>query len=300
MAGNLDANNGSGHRLTDSLHLHIVFPTFNNERNAVELLNRLLGQTFREFSIYVVDHGTRRIDLSAIEDNRVNLIKGSPDIWWTGTINLGLRAALEHAEPCDIVLTLNDDVIIDENYLESIVQAVARNPETLIGSVCINESNNKVRYADLSWNKVRGSFPSEWLNRSTSDLPKNGTFPCDVLSGRGMAVPCHIFKEIGLFDEARLPHYAADYEFAWRAREAGYRVVCATNVRVKTRDIRRPDPLRKGFLKHLVEPKNPGNLPTARAFSRKCFSSRDAAWYMGIMFLRACSSYFLAYVRKWK
>jgi GT2 family glycosyltransferase len=51
-----------------------------------------------------------------------------------------------------------------------------------------------------------------------------------------MLVPIEVFDRVGSVDARRLPHYAADYEFAMRAARAGFRLALSYKavVRVNT------------------------------------------------------------------
>ncbi len=53
-----------------------------------------------------------------------------------------------------------------------------------------------------------------------------------MLPGRGTLIPVEVFKTIGNFNQKKLPHYGADYEFSFRAKQAGYRLLIANRARV--------------------------------------------------------------------
>jgi len=51
-------------------------------------------------------------------------------------------------------------------------------------------------------------------------------------SGRGTLFPIEIFKQLGLFDELHLPHYAADYDFTFKAARANYKIYSCSDCKV--------------------------------------------------------------------
>ena len=48
-----------------------------------------------------------------------------------------------------------------------------------------------------------------------------------IVGGRGVIVPCTVFDQVGLFDEANLPHYGADHDFYLRCRQAKVQLAIA-------------------------------------------------------------------------
>jgi len=52
----------------------------------------------------------------------------------------------------------------------------------------------------------------------------NGLLPSCSLPGRGVLIPRSVFNVVGLYDEKKFPHYAADMDFSVRAENAGYKL----------------------------------------------------------------------------
>ena len=57
-----------------------------------------------------------------------------------------------------------------------------------------------------------------------------------VLSGRGTLIPVEAFRRVGLYDQERLPHYGADWEFSRRAQRAGFELLLDYRARVFSRE----------------------------------------------------------------
>jgi GT2 family glycosyltransferase len=173
------------------------------------------------------------------------LIEGDGNLWWTAATNLAVTYALGRARPDDFVLTLNDDTAFERDYVERLVQRGLDHPSCLLGSTIVDEADEG--------NVIDGGVRMNWLTarqwdraagRSLGQLQVDepGVQPVDVLAGRGTLIPVCVFGEVGLYDEVRLPHYAADYEFSRRAARAGHcllidhDVVVATAVRDRSAD----------------------------------------------------------------
>jgi len=86
-----------------------------------------------------------------------------------------------------------------------------------------------------------------------------------------------VFDKIGLFEEKRLPHYLADYDFTFLARKNGFQVFCSYDARLITypdeagdRKIRKKKTIRN-FWNHLFSIRGGGNLRNFTVYAlRNC------------------------------
>lgn len=193
----------------------------NNKNNTLNCLAMLSKQSFSDFEVIVVDDGSNDGTTAAIEQRHplTMIIQGDGNLWWTGAINEGLKLALEKASDEDYILTLNDDVTFQDDYLENLARAIILRPGWLIGSVSLDKDNteniNAGVYFDWKTRKIeKGKFKQgSHFNQKVNRLP-----------GRGALIPVRVFRRIGLYDTHHFPHYAADSELAVRALNAGFKV----------------------------------------------------------------------------
>jgi len=272
--------------------VHILFPTFDKPESARSLVRQLAGQTYRDFDVFCVDHGTAPVDFQPAERERLTVVRAGAELWWTGAMNAGLERILASAGDEDAVLTINDDVEIGPDFLGALVAATARQPRALVGSACVDLRIGRLRYADLQLDVLAALVVSRHAGRSTDELPPGGALPCDVLSCRGTLIPVRAFRDVGLFDARRLPHYTADYEFSWRARRAGYRLVCAADARVGT-DWGRRGTAKGDLVGYLLDRRRPGNLPATYEFARLCFGGPYALWFTALAGARLLAGFVL-------
>jgi GT2 family glycosyltransferase len=273
--------------------VHILFPTFDRPERASALVRQLAAQTYRDFDIVCVDHGMVPVDFQPAERERLTVVRAGAQLWWAGAMNAGLARILAGAKDGDAVLTLNDDVSVGPEYLAALAAEAERLPGALVGSACIDAAAGTVRYADLRLDRLRASFVSRYRGRSPAELPPGAVLECDVLSGRGMLIPVRALREVGLFDERRLPHYSADYELAWRARRAGYRLVCAADARIATVWDRREDAARGRLVDYALDRRLPGNLAATYGFARLCFPASYALWFTSLAGARLLAGFVL-------
>ena len=209
----------------------ILIPAHNNKKEVVELLACLNQQTYKDIEIILVDDGsddgtekTVKRDFSG-----VTVLKGDGNLWWTGSNVLGVNYILKEASVHDFILLLNNDLVVKNDYIETLVNASAHCGRAITGSVLVDCNNS-----DFVESGVRLDHRLDIIaNRNKELIDTNEfDFDVDVLPGRGTLMPIEVFKKIENFNQKKLPHYGADYEFSIRAKRAGYKLVVSNRARV--------------------------------------------------------------------
>ena len=212
--------------------IYIIIPVFNRWHFTKACLESLYAQTYTNFKIVVVDDGSTDSTPEHIrlEYPQAQLLHTTGDLFWSATTNVGIRWALEQG--AEWVLTLNNDTLCLEGYLQALVDQIPHAPNALQGSVAIEQGTGKVTYAGERHN---------WLTDGTvnlmHDLPVEkqiGLHRVTHFPGRGLLIPRQVIEKIGLFDEKNLPHYLADYDFTRRAHNSGIPVYVNFEARLIT------------------------------------------------------------------
>jgi GT2 family glycosyltransferase len=210
--------------------IYIVIPVFNRWQFTQPCLQSLREQTYRNFKVIVVDHGSTDGTSEYInkEFPEALVLLGNESMWWTAATNLGVKYAIEHK--ADFVLTLNNDLIVKPNYLQILHSLITQHPKAIIGSAVADiKQPTHIVFVGSKWNKYSPVIALDDFEtiRKTNDL-----LECDLLAGRGSLIPIQVFKEIGLFDEHSFPHYAADEDFSLQCKKKGYKLLIALNAMV--------------------------------------------------------------------
>jgi len=204
----------------------LVIPIFNGIDNTVEFLSSLSKISYQNYEIIIVDDGSTdgSSEMIANQFPEVRLLRGDGTLWWAGGTNFGVRDALNRG--ADFILTINNDNVVSQNFLTTLVETALEYDNFIIKSVGYDyDDRKKIRFfgGEILW--WRGNI--DQLMRQMDFETRTVEVP--FANGNSTLIPEKIFREIGFYDEESCPQYHADTEFMLRARKHGYRVLVDNN-----------------------------------------------------------------------
>jgi len=208
-------------------------------RNRKKITQNILVQLYKQIS--QIDDQIYKINIVVVDDNsrdgtsemiidqfpEVHLIQGDGNLWWTGAIVQGMKYAVEKLNT-HYILWLNDDIYLSENFIEKVLE------------LCSNDKFKDSIYGGLvrdntyyNWIVYSGSIKKQPVqlmdNFSESDI-----LEVDALNGNIVIIPKEIVEKIGFPDQKRFQHYGGDYEFSYRAKSFGFKVLLCNQLIAKT------------------------------------------------------------------
>ena len=211
-----------------SIKIAVIIPTYNRKTYLRTLLSQLYKQEKNDLAleIIVVVDGSTDGTFEMLENDfpEVHVVKGTGDWWYTKSMNQGFKYA-EQFQP-DYVLTLNDDVEIEKNYLQSLLSDIKQvEPHSIMGSVSYTISKpHKITFSGvhkISWRLREHHYIPKYTFLEPSSLC--GIRPSVVLPGRGILIPFTVLKKLHYFDE-KFIQYGSDTDFTLRAYREGIKV----------------------------------------------------------------------------
>lgn len=212
-----------------------VIPTFNRKDSLQKCLDCLLQQEIDKekivlIPIVVVDgstDGTTEMILQHFPSSEI--VHGNGNWWYTRSINEGIKRAQQMN--CDFVLTLNDDLLFNPDYVRTILNDYFISGEnSIVGSVSLTQTQPRhITFSGISHVDVllkEQNYLPKFSKVEESDL--TGIKKSIVLSGRGILYPIHIFEELGLYDE-KFVQYSSETDFTYRATQLKKNVVISYN-----------------------------------------------------------------------
>jgi GT2 family glycosyltransferase len=214
----------SNHRLT------IIIPVHNRKEYTSQCLSSLRKQTFKEYSIIVIDDGSTdgTKEMLALEYPEVRVLTGDGNLWWTRATNYGVKFALKNR--ADYILTLNNDTIAKEDFLEKMIYWAEQIPHALLGACAFDAVTKEPLYGGERINWLTAGY-TKLLDIIVMENWK-GLHEVTHFPGRGLLIPAEVFRKIGMFEERIFPQSAADEDFTMKAIRAGYPVYCNFDAKI--------------------------------------------------------------------
>jgi GT2 family glycosyltransferase len=173
----------------------------------------------------------------------------------------------------DYVMTLNNDTIATDTFIEEMVNWANKKPDALLGALAVDSGSKKIIYGG---NRVDWVFHQDTnLLTELKEEEKKGIHSVSYFPGRGLWIPTKVFKKIGLFDVKKFPHYAADYDFTLVAKRAGFEIYCNYDAKLYTypeasgaAELKKKKTF-KNYYNHLFGIKGAGNLKVFTQYTLK-------------------------------
>ena len=277
--------------------IYIVIPVFNRKNFTRECLLSLQRGSNQNYKVIVVDDGSTdgTADMLREEFPEVEVLFGDGNLFWTASVNMGIKHALQAG--ADYVMTLNNDLEVAEDYIENTYKWMAEKPNAILGALEMDAGTREPAFGgeivDFKLNKVRYLL---------QELPKEqqvGLHAVSQLPGRGLLIPRAVFEKIGLLDQERFPHYVADYDFTHTALRNGFELYVNYDAKLYTypeesgeRQNRQSKSL-QNFYKHLFDIKGGGNLRDFTRFTLKNCPPPYIPYYLANGYARRIFGYML-------
>jgi len=273
----------------------VVIPVHNRKKFTEACLISLKEQSHLVDYIVVVDDGSTDGTEEMINQQfpDVIVLKGDGNLFWTAAINLGIKWALSRG--ADYVLTLNNDTVASSDFIEKMM--IQAQPHFLLGALDIDINTKKPYYGGeiFNWRTGKSKYLLETLNKDE----QKGLHEVSLFPGRGLLIPRIVFETIGLFEEKRLPHYLADYDFTQMARKKGFRVFCNYDAILYTypdeggdHKIRSRKSM-KTYLDHLFSIRGGGNLRNFTVYTLRNCPSKDIVFALVSGYVRRIGGFWI-------
>ncbi|MEM6805505.1 MAG: glycosyltransferase family 2 protein [Bacteroidota bacterium] len=277
--------------------MYLVIPVHNRREFTKNCLLSLQNQTDLDFETVVIDDGSTdgTAEMLQADFPEIPVLKGDGNLWWTGSVNLGIRYALEQG--ASHVMTLNDDTLHAPDFIEKTRFWSDKFPQAVIGGLEYDQANDKIIYGGERLNEFTAIFQP-----ILDDLPeseRHGLKMVTHLPGRGLLIPKEVFEKIGYFDNERFPHYLADYDFTYQAYKNGFDIYCNYDAKIYTYpeasgmvEFRKVKSL-KAYKDHLFSIRGGANLRDFTRFAVKNCSKANLLPHLAFGYTRRLFGYWI-------
>lgn len=192
-----------------------------------DFFKSIAKQTHRDYILYLIDNSpapsSDKIIADCLAENTITQhthLKNTENIGVAEGNNIGIRQAL--ADNCSHIILLNNDIVLEQDFVFSQMLAVCENGEKIIVPKIFYYDTHKLWMAGGSMNQWRAlgihygdgkdDAPEYNIARSITYAPT-----CFMM------IESSVFTDIGLMDAKYFAYYD-DTDFVFRAIKAGYKI----------------------------------------------------------------------------
>ncbi|MEO6587716.1 MAG: glycosyltransferase family 2 protein [Pyrinomonadaceae bacterium] len=212
--------------MTGKIKTALVIPVYNRRETTLQGLRSLsrINDKNLQVKIFVVDDGSTDGTGEAVLNDfpEVELIKGDGTLHYAGGTNRGIEAALNWNP--DFIVTMNDDSVFHEQFLQKLVQTARENPRSIVGSLLLLwDQPHKVFQIGQKWNTFGGGWEIP-VNLTVYNVEQK-PFEVECIVGNCVLFPVEAIRENGLMDAKKFPHGWGDAQYLMRMRKANWRLL---------------------------------------------------------------------------
>ncbi|MBS0615316.1 MAG: glycosyltransferase family 2 protein [Verrucomicrobia bacterium] len=202
-----------------------IILNYNGKEDTLACLASLQEMTEQNYSCIVVDNGSKDDSAAAIREAfpQVILLETGQNLGFAGGNNVGLKHALKQG--FENILLLNNDTIVDPNFLTALLKAAAEKPHiSIFGARPLRYYEpDKLDHLGGVWNPEKAAFDLIGLG-----APAGFRFEgqLDYVCGCATLIRRSVFDTVGLF-EPLFFLYWEEADLCARAKRAGFQIdVC--------------------------------------------------------------------------
>lgn len=201
--------------------ISIIILNWNGWEDTVECLKSLSKITYSNYEMIVVDNDSTDDSVKHLKKfAKIKLILNKENLGFAGGNNTAMRQILKRGES-DFVLLLNDDTVVDKDFLSELVKVAQGEKKAGILGL-------KIYYYDYQGKKnviqSAGSMVNLYLGKFPRIKDANKTREVDFVTGACLLIKTEVIKKIGLLDESYFLLFE-DMDWCLRAKNAGYSIL---------------------------------------------------------------------------
>lgn len=233
-------------RLDTQPLVYVVILNFNGFKDTNECIFSVLKATYVNIRIIVIDNLSTDGSIGSItsffnennllythfksldeafncpsNNNKITLIEAGENKGYGHGNNVGIKFALKNK--ADYIAVLNNDTLVDSDFIEPLVKACQEDENIGIasGMIYFYPEVNRIWYAGGSYSKI--TMTTKHFNYNLICPKEKESLDVSFVSGCFWFIPASVFDAVGLINENYFM-YVEDVEFCHRALSAGFKL----------------------------------------------------------------------------
>ena len=198
----------------------VTMTCFNRREKTLKCLERLFLAADKasdlSLDVVIVDDGSTDGTSDAIRaayDNHVHIVRGSGSLFWGGGMRLAMDTAL--AMKFDYLVWLNDDTMLNEESICSLVEAIRVYP----GAILVGATHSSVNKQDCTYGGVVRRSKAGRTNWSRHPICDE-FMSSETMNGNFVSLPADVVNRLGGISK-QFTHSLGDFDYGLRARCIG-------------------------------------------------------------------------------
>ncbi len=197
------------------MKVYVIVLNWNGLSDTKECVESLLKSKYT-VNIIVVDNGSEGNDAEILRRTypQITVLETGKNLGFAGGNNVGIKYALDKG--ADAIFLLNNDAIVDENTIGTLVEACLSYNAGIAGpTIYYYDEPEKIQFAGGIFNGCE----IRCIHQKS-----NNPWYCDFILGCAIFVLRDVWEKVGLLDTTYF-FYAEETDFCIRAKRAGYRIL---------------------------------------------------------------------------
>ena len=192
----------------------------------LKCIDSVLKSSYKNFKIILIDNESQNNFPDEInKSEKIQIIKNENNEGFSKANNQGIKYSIKHGY--DYVLLLNNDTLIKNDLIDSLIQQSSTLNQKIIQPLILNYDGSKIWNAGGKINNFFGTFQTLEKGKGFKYFKRNRTYT-DWFTGCCVLIKVEIFNHVGYFDERFFAYYE-DVDYSIRLKKMGYSIALMTN-----------------------------------------------------------------------